>query len=140
MTLNEIYFKVLKPILESNPFIQDIGFGSIEEYGLSGEVKPPFAWATVQNIRRVNNLSRFSLLIAFGDIVAHDKSNVIDIQSDMIEVAHDVAGALIDHPNIEANEDFSIEIFEQRLHDLTAGATLDISISVPHTLINCINC
>jgi hypothetical protein len=140
MTLNELFYKVLKPTLEANPLLRDVGFGDLEKYGNSKAMKFPFAWVTINNVRRRDNVFDFNLSLVFGDVVNHEETNIIDIQSDMIGVAADIAGKLVDDMSIETQENFTLDPFIQRFHDLTAGVVMDISITAGASLAGCEDC
>lgn len=140
MTLNELIEKHIRTAVESSPFVKYFGVGDLEKYGLSGDMKFPFAWLTVRRVRRRDNVFDFDLSIVFGDSVNYEETNVIEIQSDMIGVAAEVAGRIVHSPVLEMDESFTLDPFVQRFTDLTAGVVMDFTVTARASLAGCEDC
>jgi len=139
MTLNAIIQKVLKPIAEDHLQLNDFGFGDLSNYAASATIKYPIMWAAVKSLRHTGKVFIYNLSIVLADIVKDDLSNIVEIQSDMILVAADVAAKIqnIEDDTIEVIGDFNLTPFTERFTDLCAGMVLDLTLQVDSVLNPC---
>ena len=139
MTLNDIIFKIIKPIAEDHIQVKDFGFGDLEKYATTKEAKFPLVWVVTKSIDYSNNSLDYSFTLVFADIIKEDLSNIIEIQSDCITIASDFAGALRNHANdeIEVENEFTLTPFSERFIDVTAGVTMEIKIKTLEVLSGC---
>lgn len=139
MTLNSIIEKLLKPISEDHLQINDFGFGDLPTLATNRAVKYPLFWVTLNNVTYGGNAFNYNLSLIFADLAKDDLSNCLEIQSDMIQVAADVAAILsnIEDDLIEVENDFSFQPFAQRFADQTAGVVMDIRVKSTKALNDC---
>ena len=139
MTLHGIINKILKPIAEDHLQINDFGFGDLDTYAASGAIKYPVMWVVFNNAPFAGNSLAYSLSIILADIAKEDGSDALKIQSDLIQVAADIAAVLqySDNGEIEVTGDFVLNPFTQRFADFTAGVRMDITIKNIGSLNDC---
>jgi hypothetical protein len=82
---------------------------------------------------------RYRLLLVFADLLAEDKSNRLQLQSDQLQVAIDVISKLkLDNIyGFNINQNINIEFFQERFDDFTAGVSASIEIIDPTPLNLC---
>lgn len=139
MTLNTIIQKLFKPIAEDHLQINDFGFGDLYQHAATGKIKYPFMWVVFNGANYSNKTFDYSFSLVFADIDKVDNSRAIDIQSDMIQVAADVAGLLrnSDDDELEVINDFNLKPFAERFTDFCAGVVMDISVKTSQALDGC---
>lgn len=139
MTLNAILFKLLKPVADHHLMINDFGYGDLSKYATAGAAKFPLMWVVLKNVRYYNKGFNYQLSIIFADIVSEDLSNMVDIQSDMIQIAADVAAKVngIENDFIEVAREFNLTPFSERFVDILAGVVMDFTITSLKALNDC---
>lgn len=139
MTLVELVQK-LKAIQEAHPMIRTFGEGDIYDYvDNGGEIRYPVLWTVVRPSVYSSTTLRYNVVLLFADLLTEDKSNRLQIQSDQMLVALDVLAKL------KLDNDFSfntapnatLEFFQERFDDFTAGVSIDIQITSPLPLDFC---
>ncbi len=139
MTLSELVAK-LKAIQEAHPMIRTFGEGDIYDYvDNGGEIEYPVLWVVTQPSSYVTGTLRYRLLLVFADLLAEDKSNRLQLQSDQLQVAIDVISKLkLDNIyGFNINQNINIEFFQERFDDFTAGVSASIEIIDPTPLNLC---
>ena len=139
MTLVDLV-KKLKAIQEAHPMIRTFGEGDIYDYvDNGGEIEYPVMWVVVKPSNYANTTMRYRLLILFADLLAEDKSNRLQLQSDQHQVALDVVSKLkLDTQyNFNISTNVNVEFFQERFDDFTAGVSVDIEIVDPQPLDLC---
>lgn len=139
MTLSEIVAK-LKAIQEAHPMIRTFGEGDIYDYvDNGGEIQYPVLWTVVRPAQYSTSVIRYRLVLLFADLLTEDKSNRLQIQSDQMLVALDVLAKLkLDTAySFNTPPQASIEFFQERFDDFTAGVSIEIEISSPTPLNLC---
>ena len=139
MSLSNLISK-LKTIQESHPMLKTFGEGDIYDYvDNGGEIEYPVMWVVVQPSNYTTGVLRYRLLLVFADLLTEDKANRLQLQSDQLEVALDVIAKLkLDNTytfNIPTN--VSIDFFQERFDDFTAGVSASIEIVDPTPLNLC---
>lgn len=139
MTLNSLIHKVLKPLAEDHLILNDFGFGDLENYAISGEVKFPLMWVVFNNAPFSDNAFTYNLSFVFADLAKEDGSDTLSIQSDLIQVAADIASKLyyIENDEVEVDTNFLLKPFTERFKDFTAGVVMDIQIKLIKSLNDC---
>lgn len=141
MTLNSIISKILKPIAEDHLMINEFGFGDLPLHLKNKAVKYPLMWVLVNNATYSNRDKKFNynLSLVFTDIAKDDLTDCVAIQSDMIQVAADVAANLMYHESedLEITNDFAFKPFTEKFADLNSGVIMDITISAVKSLSDC---
>jgi hypothetical protein len=130
MTLNGIVNRVIKPIAEEHLQLNDFGFGDLANYAASNTIKYPILWTSFKNVRYSGKQFRYTLAFVFADICKDDLANELEIQSDMIQVAADVAAEINNSgfKDVEFLEEFTLIPFVERFTDLTAGVVMEVVI------------
>jgi hypothetical protein len=139
MTLSNLINK-LKAISLSHPMLKTFGEGDIYDYvDNGGEIEYPVMWVVVKPSNYNNTTMRYRLLILFADLLAEDKSNRLQLQSDQHQVALDVVSKLkLDTQyNFNISTNVNVEFFQERFDDFTAGVSVDIEIVDPQPLDLC---
>jgi hypothetical protein len=139
MTLSNLISK-LKAISLSHPMLKTFGEGDIYDYvDNGGEIEYPVMWVVVKPSNYANTTMRYRLLILFADLLAEDKSNRLQLQSDQHQVALDVVSKLkLDTQyNFNISTNVNVEFFQERFDDFTAGVSVDIEIVDPQPLDLC---
>lgn len=139
MTLVDLVQK-LKTIQEEHPMIRTFGEGDIYDYvDNGGEIRYPVLWTVVKPSLYNGTTLRYDLVLLFADLLTEDKSNRLQIQSDQMLVALDVLAKLkLDNSyTFNTAPQASIEFFQERFDDFTAGVSIDIQITSPMPLNFC---
>lgn len=139
MTLSELVAK-LKAIQEAHPMIRTFGEGDIYDYvDNGGEIEYPVLWTVVRPAQYSTSVIRYRAVLLFADLLTEDKSNRLQIQSDQMLVALDVLGKLkLDTAySFNPSTNATIEFFQERFDDFTAGVSIEIEISSPVPLNLC---
>lgn len=139
MTLNGIIYKILNPIFEDHLQLNDFGFGDLVDHATTKTVKYPLMWVVLNDVSYKNKAFNYSLSLVFADILREDKSNAVEIQSDMIQIAADVATKIryIENNDIEIESEFLLKPFTERFTDFTAGVVCDLVIKSYQILSDC---
>ena len=139
MTLVELV-KKLKAIQEAHPMIRTFGEGDIYDYvDNGGEIEYPVLWTVVRPSQYNGTTMRYDLVLLFADLLTEDKSNRLQIQSDQMLVSLDVLGKLKLDTNYTFNTapNATVEFFQERFDDFTAGVSIAIQITAPMPLNFC---
>lgn len=139
MTLSELVAK-LKAIQEAHPMIRTFGEGDIYDYvDNGGEIEYPVFWTVVRPSTYRGTMIQYNLVLLFADLLTEDKSNRLQIQSDQMLVALDVLGKLkLDTAySFNPSTNATLEFFQERFDDFTAGVSIDIQIMSPLPLNLC---
>lgn len=139
MTLSNLVSK-LKAIQLSHPMIRTFGEGDIYDYvDNGGEIEYPVLWVVVKPSQYRNTTMNYTLAIVFADLLAEDKSNRLQVQSDQLLVALDVVAKLKNDMSysFNVNQNIAVEFFQERFDDFTAGVTINVEIIDPEPLDLC---
>jgi hypothetical protein len=139
MTLVELVQK-LKAIQEAHPMIRTFGEGDIYDYvDNGGEIQYPVMWTVIRPIQFSTSNLRYRIVLLFADLLTEDKSNRLQIQSDQMLVALDVLAKLkLDNSySFNAIANATLELFQERFDDFTAGVSIEIEINSPVPLNLC---
>lgn len=139
MTLVELVQK-LKAIQEAHPMIRTFGEGDIYDYvDNGGEIQYPVMWTVIRPIQFSTSNLRYRIVLLFADLLTEDKSNRLQIQSDQMLVALDVLSKLkLDNSySFNAISNATLELFQERFDDFTAGVSIEIEINSPVPLNLC---
>lgn len=139
MTLFQVV-QMIREIAESHSQIQTFGEGDIYNYvDNGGEIKYPVSWAVFQRANSGKGVVVYDFLLIFADLLFEDKSNRLQIQSDCQLVAMDFLSKIKFQPGNEFTiaDNVTIEPFEERFDDFTAGVSVPLKISVPFPLDFC---
>jgi hypothetical protein len=139
MTLNEIIRKLLKPLSEDHLMLKDFGFGDLTNYANGQDIKYPIMWVVLNNVRYSEKSLAYSLSLIFADIAKDDISNSLEIQSDMIQVAADIASKLVyaEDDDLDVSSEFNLKPFSERFADVCSGVVMDITIKSSKLLNEC---
>lgn len=72
----------------------------------------------------------FNMTLFYADLQTADGSNILDIQSEAVEILCNVMNELAEY--VERVEVGNIALFEERFAALTAGAFVEFSVTVEH--------
>ena len=139
MTLVDLV-KKLKAIQEAHPMIRTFGEGDIYDYvDNGGEIEYPVFWTVVRPSVYNGTTMRYDLVLLFADLLTEDKSNRLQIQSDQMLVSLDVLGKLKLDTTYTFNTapNATVEFFQERFDDFTAGVSIAIQITAPMPLNFC---
>jgi hypothetical protein len=139
MTLVDLV-KKLKAIQEAHPMIRTFGEGDIYDYvDNGGEIEYPVFWTVVRPSVYNGTTMRYDLVLLFADLLTEDKSNRLQIQSDQMLVSLDVLAKLKldDDYTFNTAPNASMEFFQERFDDFTAGVSIAIQITAPMPLNFC---
>ena len=139
MTLVDLV-KKLKAIQEAHPMIRTFGEGDIYDYvDNGGEIEYPVFWTVVRPSQYNGTTMRYDLVLLFADLLTEAKSNRLQIQSDQMLVSLDVLGKLKLDTNYTFNTapNATVEFFQERFDDFTAGVSIAIQITAPMPLNFC---
>lgn len=139
MTLRQLV-SYLKSQQISHPNINTFGEGDIYDYvDNGGEIVYPVMWCIVKPSTYMTNSMKYRITLLFGDLLTEDKSNRLNIQSEQLLVALDILAKLDNEVNnyFNISKQISIDFFQERFDDFTAGVILDIEITDPRPLSIC---
>jgi len=139
MTLNQV-ITTLKTFQKSHAQLNDFGDGKVEEIGASKDQLFPIMWIVSKSGRYANKDFSYSFQIIFADLLIEDKSNELEVQSDMQSAALDLCAHLRDNPDfdIQMDDNASVDYFTERLGDFTAGVLLSFTLRDPFPLDRCV--
>jgi hypothetical protein len=133
-TLNQIVGE-FKEIADQHRQINNFTVGTIEDFATSGTTNYPAWWVSYQNNGFEDRRENFSFSFWVVDRVKKDRSNLIEIHSDMKQIAMDIISQLNDSAykwSIDSNITLSA-IYEPFHEDEIAGWTFDVTISQAFT-------
>jgi len=133
-TLNQIVGE-FKEIADQHRQINNFTVGTIEDFATSGTTNYPAWWVSYQNNGFEDRRENFSFSFWVVDRVKKDRSNLIEIHSDMKQIAMDIIAQLNDSAykwSIDSNITLSA-IYEPFHEDEIAGWTFDVTISQAFT-------
>lgn len=139
MTLNQLINQI-KTLSENHPMINTFGEGDIYDYvDNGGEINYPVMWVVQQNHSYTNNAMQYSLQFVFADLLLEDKSNRLQLQSDQMQVAMDILSKLkLDNTyEFSISNNITIETFQERFDDFTAGVSMIINFVDPYPFNYC---
>ena len=140
MTLRNL-IQTLENLQESHSMINTFGDGDIYDFvDNGGEIKYPVMWVIAKPSTYINGTMKYRMAIVFADLLLEDKSNRLTIQSDQLLVALDVLSKLKLDPTYPFNlsDNVSVEYFQERFDDFTAGVTIDLEIIDAQPLNVCV--
>jgi len=114
----------------SHPQLNTFGFDHIDNLSTKDRVFPVM-WVMPMD----SPLNKLTYDVYFGDVLLHDRSNFIDILTDMNAVGYD----FVKHLETSTELDFdtaNISPFESKFDDHTAGMKFTVTIDI----INAFNC
>lgn len=133
-TLNQIVGE-FKEIADQHRQINNFTVGTIEDFATSGTTNYPAWWVSYQNNGFEDRRENFSFSFWVVDRVKKDRSNLIEIHSDMKQISMDIIAQLNDSAykwSIDSNITLSA-IYEPFHEDEIAGWTFDVTISQAFT-------
>ena len=133
-TLNQIVGE-FKEIADQHRQINNFTVGTIEDFATSGTTNYPAWWVSYQNNGFEDRRENFSFSFWVVDRVKKDRSNLIEVHSDMKQIAMDIIAQLNDSAykwSIDSNISLSA-IYEPFHEDEIAGWTFDVTISQAFT-------
>lgn len=140
MTLYEIVNEI-KKISQNHTMVNTFGEGDIYDYvDNGGEIQYPVCWLVNENgFYDTLGSMNYSVLLIFADLLVEDKSNRLQIQSDQLQVAIDFVSELKLNNNLRTNivDNVSIDYFQERFDDFTAGVSARLTIKVPYPMDYC---
>jgi len=120
--------------------IRTFGEGDIYDYvDNGGEIQYPVLWTVVKPSLYNGTTLRYRLVLLFADLLTEDKSNRLQIQSDQMMVALDVLSKLKLDQSYSFNTapQATMDLFQERFDDFTAGVSIEIEITSPMPLNFC---
>jgi hypothetical protein len=133
-TLNQIVSE-FKEIADQHRQINNFTVGTIEDFATSGTTNYPAWWVSYQSNGFEDRRENFSFSFWVVDRVKKDRSNLIEVHSDMKQIAMDIIAQLNDSAYkwaIDKNVSLSA-IYEPFHEDEIAGWTFDVTISQAFT-------
>lgn len=130
-------------VCTNHKMINDFGYGQLSDIKILDEsgdgADYPYAFLVPGSHSRVGQSMSYSFNLIMMEM-AKGPDHVLKIQSDMMEVLHDVIGYLKSSgplKDIELNLNF--QVFRERFQDEVAGATVTIDMDVPLPIRNNVN-
>lgn len=133
-TLNQIIGE-FKEIADQHRQINNFTVGTLEDFATSGTTNYPAWWVGYDSNAFASRTEDFTFKFWLVDRVKKDRSNLIEIHSDLKQVAMDIIAQLNDSGyGWKVNEDVNLgAIYEPFHEDEVAGWTFDFTISQPFT-------
>ena len=134
---------------QTNIGLNGFGYGNLIDFGqnLTGGTQThyPFMFVTPQNISYDENITTYTMSIIFADRLNDDKSNTVDVQSDMSIQAKRLMGWIrrgIDNtPDLFDNMDINLPTtgipFLERFNDYLGGIAIDLEVIVQESIDSC---
>lgn len=139
MTLYQIV-NSLKTIALSHENINTFGEGNIYDYvDNGGEINYPVSWLMQLSHIYQSNVMTYKFQFIFADLLLEDKSNRLQLQSDQMQVAHDIISKIKLDNTITFNitDTIPFETFEERFDDFAAGVVITFDIVDPYPYDYC---
>lgn len=124
----------LKDIAWSIPNIRTVKVGDVYKLNEDPEVEYSVINISQGTHRSDSDWMYYNFNIFFIDRLTSDMSNKLDIQSHAIAVLNYIISHLPDDMIIE--EQYEFQVFEERFHDLCAGAYTTVTIQVPLSCVS----
>lgn len=139
MTLNNL-IETLRQYASSHRQLNDFGHGAIEELGASRDQVYPLMWVGVPTATYSGNAVRYPLQLILIDLMFDDRSNELEVQSDMMLIGLDTVAYLRDNPDFDftIEGDITIDFISERYTDLVAGCVLSFTLEDPKPLDRCV--
>lgn len=133
-TLNQIVGE-FQEIANQHQQINNFIVGTIEDFATSGTTNYPAWWIGYDSNAFASRTEDFTFTFWLVDRVKKDRSNLIEVHSDMKQVAMDIIAQLNDAVyGWKINEDITLSaIYEPFMEDEVAGWSFDVTISQPFT-------
>ena len=134
---------------QTNIGLNGFGYGNLIDFGqnLTGgtQTQYPFMFVTPQNISYDENITTYTMSIIFADRLNDDKSNMVDVQSDMSIQAKRLMGwvkrGMDKTPDLFDNMDINLPTagipFLERFNDYVGGIAIDLEVVVQESIDSC---
>jgi hypothetical protein len=134
---------------QRNIGLNGFGYGNLIDFGqnLTGgtQTNYPFMFVTPQNISYDENITTYTMSIIFADRLNDDKSNMVDVQSDMSIQAKRLMGwikrGINNTPDLFDNMDINLPTagipFLERFNDYVGGIAIDLEVVVQESIDSC---
>ena len=124
----------------NHKMINDFGYGQLSDIKILDEsgdgADYPYAFLVPGSHSRVGQSMAYSFNLIMMEM-AKTPSHVLKIQSDMMEILHDVIGYLkSSDPLKDVELNIGYQVFRERFQDEVAGATATIEMDVPLPIRN----
>ncbi|GEP95573.1 hypothetical protein [Chitinophaga cymbidii] len=138
MTLNNI-LALLKKFADDHLQINSYGQGPTDDMTVKDQLYAAM-WVALLPSTYSEKAMNHRMAVIFYDRLKHDKSNELEVQSDMLSVAMDLVAYLRDNPDFDINltGDPSINYFTERFTDWCSGVEMTITIKDPKPLDRCV--
>ena len=103
----------------------------------TAEVKYGSFVANIKNVRRIDNLRSYNIILYYGDRLLQDGSNRLGIWDDATNTLQAVINAIEDLEEVNSVGEYTIELFEQKFSDMLAGGYVQLDIEVVDQLGQC---
>lgn len=138
MTLNQLA-ALLKDFATNHPMINHFGVGVLPEIAAAKDVTYAMMWVTFETTRWSGGTQEFPVRVVFADQIFDDKKNELEVQSDMLSVAQDLAAHLNDPAfDFIPGKSFDMRFFTDAYTDLIAGVDMYFSIRDLKPLDRCV--
>jgi len=139
VTLNQLV-NLLRKFASDHKQLNDFGQGDLAEISASTDQKYPLMWVYFDTTNYRANEQVYPFRIILMDLIYQDKSNELEVQSDMLQVAQDLCAFMIDNPDFDfmANKDVPMRFFTDRFTDLVAGIDMTLTVRDPKPLDRCV--
>lgn len=138
MTLNNL-LDMLAKFAKDHAQINAFGRGPTDDMTLKDQLYPAM-WVALLPSTYSEKAMNHRMAIIFYDRLKEDKSNEVEVQSDMLSVGMDLVAFLKDNPDFDINisGDPSINYFTERFTDFCSGVEMTITIKDPKPLDRCV--
>lgn len=137
MSLYEIVDKLLK-IAERQPNINYVGEGDIMDINGFPDTKYSLFYITQTRHNLNEDTITYNLILYYVDRIFQDKSNTLSVQSNGIQVLHNIINIFNqENSDVQIEDNLTFNTFTHKFTDYCAGCWLDISITVNNDLGVC---
>lgn len=143
MTYEKIIYDI-RQIVVDHLMLKDFGYGAISdikvrsEGATENECDYPYLFANPITHQRVGSQMQYQFNVIIMDMVDEESDNFLKIQSECMQYADDVLAKLKLGYKYDIANTITYTPFKERFVDEVAGVTINLTITIPTPLNNCI--
>lgn len=128
--------KYIVEVAKNHPLVNEAFIGSIYNINSESDTKYGVLSVQAQSVQKYNNYVLYNLYIYYADRLTEDKKNVDNVQAEAVNVLVEILNYCKNYMDVDFTN-YTINLFEQKFADETAGAYLNVSIQALDDVGSC---
>lgn len=128
--------KYIVEVAKNHPLVNEAFIGSIYDINSESDTKYGVLSVQAQSVQKYNNYVLYNLYIYYADRLTEDKKNVDNVQAEAVNVLVEILNYCKNYMDVDFTN-YTINLFEQKFADETAGAYLNVSIQALDDVGSC---